>query len=481
MERQTRDAKVLVVDDEKLKRVSLSAELEAAGYAVVACPTADEAMEDLKNADFDVIVTDLKMPGMDGLTFLKKVKRLRPETVVIVITAYGTVDSAVEAMQAGAHDYIAKPFSDEELVFKIDKVLAYDRSVRENTELRKRLGEKVGFDGIVGQSSAMRRVLDMVERVLESDCSLLLSGETGTGKELVATAIHYNSHRRDGPFVPVSCAALTSSLLESELFGHERGAFTGALKQKRGRFERAGGGTLLLDEVDDIPLDVQVKLLRVLESGSFERVGGEGPLTPDVRILAATKRDLEQLVEEGKFREDLYYRLNVVHVSLPPLRERADDIPRMAQHFLAEFRGDKRIKGISGAAMECLICYHWPGNVRELRNAMERAVALCRTAEIQTEDLPEALRRRPREGSIVALSLDGQESVSMSAVIGQTERELIRWAMGRASGNQIHAAEILGVPRTTLQSKLAKLNTAKGVADASASGAETSAGSVDAD
>ncbi len=481
MERRTKDAKVLVVDDEKLKRVSLAAELESAGYTVSTRPSADEALEDVKNVDFDVVVTDLKMPGMDGLTFLKKIKLLRPQTVVIVITAYGTLDSAVEAMRAGAHDYIAKPFSDEELALKIDKVLAFGRSIRENIELRKQLGERVGFANIIGESAALRRALDMIEKVIDCDCSVLLSGETGTGKELVATAIHYDSHRRDGPFVPVSCAALASSLLESELFGHERGAFTGAVKQKRGRFERATGGTLFLDEVDDIPLDIQVKLLRVLESGRFERVGGEEALDSDVRVLAATKRDLEQLVKEGEFREDLYYRLNVVHISLPPLRARADDIPRLALHFLEELRGAKQIEGFSGAAMDCLVRYYWPGNVRELRNAVERAVALCGTAEIQAEDLPETLRRRSREGSMVALNLDGQESVSMPTVIGETERELIQWAMDKASGNQIRAAELLGVPRTTLQSKLAKLHAVETDADTSAVEAETSAGPLGVD
>ena len=478
---QTKGAKVLVVDDEKLKRASLSAELEAAGYSVSARPTADEALEDIKNVDFDVVVTDLKMPGMDGLTFLKKIKLLRPQTIVIVITAYGTLDSAVEAMRSGANDYIAKPFSDEELVVKIDKVLAFGRSARENIELRRQLGERVEFTNIIGESEAMKRALGMVDKVVDCDCSVLLSGETGTGKELVATAIHYNGHRRDGPFVPVSCAALTSSILESELFGHERGAFTGADKQKRGRFERADGGTLFLDEVDDIPLDLQVKLLRVIESGRFERVGGEETLSTDVRLLAATKLDLEDQIREGKFREDLYYRLNVVHISLPPLRARAGDIPRLAEHFIEELRRGKPIEGFSSAAMVCLAGYSWPGNVRELRNAVERAIALCTTEEVQAGDLPETLRRNLRKGSVVAVELDGRERVDMPEVIADAERELIRWAMDKVAGNQIRAAELLGVPRTTLQSKLAKLNTPASPADASAAQAGTSAEGPGAD
>ncbi len=480
MEPQIKRAKVLVVDDEKLKRASLAAELGAKGYEVTTRPSANEAMDDIKGIDFDVVVTDLKMPGMDGLAFLRKIKLLRPETVVIVITAYGTVDSAVNAMRTGAHDYIAKPFSDEELVLKIDKVLAFGRSARENVELRRRLGERVGFANIIGESAAMQRALDLIEQVVDSDCSVLISGETGTGKELVATAIHYNSHRRDGPFVPVSCAALASSLLESELFGHERGAFTGAVKRVRGRFERADGGTLFLDEVDDIPIDVQVKLLRVIESGRFERVGGEETLASAVRLVAATKRDLERVVKEGKFREDFYYRLNVVHIFLPPLRARVDDIPRLARHFLEQLRESKQIEGFSREAMKCLVRYRWPGNVRELGNAVERGVTLCRTKEIQLEDLPETLRRSSGGDSTVSLDLDGRERVDMPKVIADTERDMIQWAMAKASGNQIRAAELLGVPRTTLQSKLAKLNAAGVDADASAADDGASAAELDA-
>ena len=449
-------ASILIVDDELIKRSILEDELTAAGYSVTTAANTLEAEPALAQTCFDVVLTDLRMPGQDGLSFLHELKARRPDQAVIVMTAYGTVQTAVEAMKLGAFDYLQKPFSTEELLLKLDRLLHYERLALENETLRQQLGRGAETH-IVGQSEPMRRMLARIHAVAATDATVLIQGESGTGKELAARVIHETSFRSSGPFVAVSCAALPKDLVEGELFGHEAGAFTGATRRRIGRVELAHGGTLLLDDVDDIPLGVQVKLLRVLQERTFERVGGEHPLSVNIRVIAATKRALAAMVEAGEFREDLFYRLNVVPLHVPPLRERPDDIPLLVEHFLEKLAVKLNMGPvtITPRALARLRAHGWPGNVRELEHVLERMVALTRKGELDEEDVPELMSRSDATG-LVSLSLADVDSVQMTAVLAEVEAHMVRWALARSQGNLARAAELLGIPRSTLQYKLRK-------------------------
>ncbi|MBI5286881.1 MAG: sigma-54-dependent Fis family transcriptional regulator, partial [Deltaproteobacteria bacterium] len=355
--------KVLIVEDEKIKRITLTDALLKAGYEVESFHDPVEALKVFKEDEFDVVVTDLRLPRMEGVDLLREIKSIRPSTHVIIMTAYGTVESAIKAMKLGAYDYITKPFSSEELILNLERLKEFKEVVEENIKLKKEITSRYSFDNLVGKSGGMQRIYNLIETVAPRGTTVLIVGESGTGKELIAHAIHYNSPRRDKPLVKFSCAALTESLLESELFGHEKGAFTGAFKEKKGRFELANGGSIFLDDVDDIPLSMQPKLLRVLQEREFERVGGVRTVKVDVRFICATKVGLDVKVKDGRFREDLFYRLNVVSIKLPPLRERREDIPLLVEHFLNKYCNPGEKKTFTQEAIKAFMDYDWPGNV----------------------------------------------------------------------------------------------------------------------
>lgn len=452
--------RILVIDDEKLKRVTLKTQLGDDGYHVVVGESALVGLEKMKASDFDVVITDLRMPSMDGLTFLREIKKRSPRTEVIVMTAFGTVENAVEAMKEGAYDYIAKPFHYDELSIKLNRLSDYQKGIVTIEALQKKIQSQYGYQDMIGHSAIMRQAFDRADAVADSNTTILIQGKTGTGKELMANALHYNSRRRNGPFIKLSCALLHREILESELFGHEKGAFTGALHQKRGRFELANDGSIFLDDVDDIPIDLQVKLLRVIQERTFERVGGEKSQELNVRVICATKKDLSQMVAEGKFREDLYYRLNVVKIELPSLRERREDISLLTQHFLTKFANEKdeMLKKFSADAQLVLLNHHWPGNVRELENVVEHAVTLGKNELLGKEDLPDYLMEARGQGNFITFEIAESEKIDYSAALLEVEAKLIAWALKRADGNQAKAAEILDIPRTTLRDKLGRIN-----------------------
>jgi DNA-binding NtrC family response regulator len=446
--------KVLVVDDERNTREGLRRALSEK-YDVVTAAGGRRALEILQSDVIAVMLTDLRMPEMDGLTLIQRALALDPAPICIVLTAYGTVERAVEAMRRGAYDFLTKPVNLDKLEMVVERALKQRETEDENVRLRRQLSEKYGFENIIGASDAMRSVFEVVEQVAPTRATVLIEGESGTGKELVAQAIHQLSPRAKGPHVVVHCAALSSSLLESELFGHEKGAFTGAAERRLGRFELADGGTLFLDEVSAIPAETQVKILRVLEAQRFERVGGERTIEVDVRVVAASNRDLGSMVEEGVFREDLFYRLNVVTVSLPPLRERREDIPLLVNHFIGTFseQNGKSVTGITSEAMQALAGYDWPGNVRELRNTVERMVVLTRGDRITVRDVPAPIR--PRGGTARSPS-----AVRSGMTVQEAERELIAQTLREQNGNRTRAAELLGISRRTLHRKLREYNLA---------------------
>ncbi|MFW6217118.1 MAG: sigma-54-dependent transcriptional regulator, partial [Desulfohalobiaceae bacterium] len=381
---------VLVIDDEQNYLLLLETLLEDEGYSVTTLQDPELALDYLTESEVDVLVTDMKMPKVSGQDILERVRRDYPHIPVLIMTAYGSIDGAVEAMKCGAFDYINKPFSNSELLLSVSKAAQMSQAERQNRQLRQSLQEKYGVHQIIGRSRPMRQVLDLVDRVAPSSSNVLITGESGTGKELVAQALHYSSPRAKGPFVSVNCMALNPGVLESELFGHEKGSFTGATVKKRGRFETAHKGTLFLDGIGEFSTDLQVKLLRVLQEHSFERVGGDRPVHVDIRLITATNKDLSQEVEKGNFREDLYYRLNVVNIHVPPLRERAEDIPLLAAHFLhiASQENQKQVSSFSPEALQALSAYSWPGNVRQLENVVERSVVLARGEQISHDELP---------------------------------------------------------------------------------------------
>ncbi len=459
-------ARILVVEDEPKMRRLLELQLGEEGYTVVLAATAEEGLKRLGQDGADLVVTDLKLPGMDGLKFLQALKKHDALLPVIIMTAYGTVETAVEAMKAGAHDYVLKPFSMEEMKLIIGRALDVNRLREENRQLREALGTKYKFENMVAGSPLMQEVLATVVRVAPTRSTVLIGGESGVGKDLIARAIHQHSPRRDGPFVKINCSAIPENLLESELFGYEKGAFTGATTSKPGKFELADAGTIFLDEIGDVIPAVQVKLLRVLQEREFERLGGTKTIRVDVRIVAATNQDLRAALEQGTFRQDLYYRLNVVPVNLPALRERKEDIPALVNHFLTHFSKEsgKAIRGITPGALRVLEAYHWPGNVRELENAIERATVLAAGDVIDVADLR---LETPPGRSEPGLGGASEIFLPEGMTLDQYEEELIREAMRRTSDNKSQAARLLGLTRNTLRYRLSKM----GIADEA--GAET--------
>ncbi len=449
--------RILLVEDEKLKRISLTDALERKKFSVVPCENPLEALAILEEDNaVDVIVTDLKMPKMNGIDFIKKVRHFDKDVPIIVVTAYATVETAVDAMKLGAYDYITKPFTTEELILVLDRLRDYQEIVKENIYLRSKVRKQYRFENIIGRSKSMQEVYRIIQTVADSDATVLIQGESGTGKELIANAIHFNSHRSHKPLICVSCAALTESLFESEMFGHEKGAFTGAVREKKGRFELADGGTIFLDDVDDIPLASQVKLLRVLQEKTFERVGGMKSISVDVRVVAATKVNLLEKVSKNEFREDLYYRLNVVPIQLPPLRERKEDIPLLVEHFIRKYQKTSRVTKFSNEAMKALLAYDWPGNVRELENIVERVCTLTAREMVEVDDLPDFLLT-PSPGGIPVGEWRGDRSrLDFAKLVQSYEKELLLWALKKAGGNRSKASKILQLKRTTLQDKLKK-------------------------
>jgi two-component system response regulator AtoC len=443
--------RVLVVDDDRSMCELLQAGLVRRGFEVTWRTSAAEALAAMSEGDFDVIVTDLNMPGTNGLELCERVTANRPDVPVVVITAFGSLDTAVAAIRAGAYDFITKPFEMDVLRLTLDRAVQHHRLRDEVKRLRQAVTESRGFGEILGSSPPMRQVLDLVNRAAESDATALITGESGTGKELVARALHQHSRRHDGPFIAVSCAAMPEALLESELFGHVRGAFTDAKIPRTGLLLQASGGTLLLDEIGDMPLELQPKLLRALEDRRIRPLGENSERPFDVRLVCATNRDLEADVEEKRFRADLFYRINVIHIELPPLRERDGDVLPLAQHFVQHFSRavGKPVAGVSTTAAEKLLAYSWPGNVRELRNCIERAVALTRFEEIVVEDLPEKVQNYRRSRVVVDLD-DTASLVTMEEV----ERRYILRVLEAAGGQRTKAAQILGLDRKTLYRKL---------------------------
>jgi DNA-binding NtrC family response regulator len=450
-------ASILIVEDEVKMRRLLEMNLEEQGFATFSAGDAETGLKLLNQNPIDLVLTDFRLPGMNGIEFLQAAKRVNAAVPVIIMTAYGSVESAVEAMKVGASDYVLKPFSLEELTLVVRKELDSSHLREENRSLREALGRRYKYENIVARSANMQAVLALVERVAPTNATVLIGGESGVGKDLIARAIHQHSHRASGPFVKINSTAIPETLLESELFGYEKGAFSGATTSKPGKFELANKGTLFLDEIGDVPQSIQVKLLRVLQEREFERLGGTKTLKVDVRLIAATNRDLRAALEEGTFREDLYYRLNVVAIDIPPLREHKEDIPDLARFFLEKFAREsgEPAKQITPAAIEALVGFHWPGNVRELENILQRAVALSSGSVIDAADVHFDLPvSRPSAGSAPVLP----EGMTLE----QWEEEIIREALRRANGNKSQAARSLGLSRNALRYRLSKM----GVPDA---------------
>ena len=445
---------VLIVDDEKVQREILEGFLIKQGYGAATAEDGRKALERLRGGTFDLVITDYRMPGMDGIALLKEVRRLHPEMVVVMMTAYGTVETAVAAMKEGAYDYLTKPIDLDELLLLVQRIEREMGLDRENRALKEQLREKFKVDFIISASRGMEEALNLAGRVAQSQATVLILGESGTGKELIARAIHYSSPRADKPFIKVNCAALPENLLESELFGHEKGAFTGAIARRIGRFEQAGQGSIFLDEIGDLSPSLQMKLLRVLQEKEFERVGSNQTIKSDVRVIAATNRNLEDLIKKGTFREDLYYRLNVVTISLPPLRERKEDISLLIEHFLKKYNQEnkKAVTSLSKEARDLLMQYDYPGNVRELENFIERAVVLCRGDALTMQDLPLNLRQGKGE-----MLLEGdREGRSLPDALEEIERQWIAKALEKSGGVQTKAAEELGISERVLRYKMKK-------------------------
>jgi two-component system NtrC family response regulator len=448
---------VLIVDDEKNYPPILSAVLEEEGFEALTAYSGEEALSVLKNSDVDLVLTDMKMPTLDGIELLERIKEKDPGLPVIMMTAHGTVEKAVEAMQKGAYNYILKPFDNERLVIYVNKAIQMYRVIKENRRLRETVESQFSFGNIIGKSSKMQDIFELIYKVAPATASILIEGESGTGKDLVAKSIHYNSPRRDHPFIAVNCSALAESLLESELFGHEKGAFTGAVATKKGRFELAEGGTLFLDEVGELSPSLQVKLLRVLQEKIFERVGGLRQVAVNFRLITATNKRLREEVQKGRFREDLYYRLNVVYIDLPPLRQRLEDLRLLVDHFIGKYMTERRmgvpVKGIEREVEQIFYRHDWPGNVRELENTIERAMVLCPDDIIRVSDLPREFRS----------SLTGEpqlENIPLDAKLFETltdiEKKMLLRALKSCNNVQSEAAQLLGIGRSGFNKKLKK-------------------------
>jgi len=450
---------ILIVDDEKNYLLVLSAVLQDEGYEVLTAQGGHEALEIQKSSDLDLILTDMKMPAMDGIELLENIKAVDPDLPVIMMTAHGTIDKAVEAMQKGAYSYILKPFDNERLTIYVKKAVALYQVVKDNRRLRETVESQYRFGNFIGKSKPIRDVFEMIRKVAPSNATVLIEGESGTGKELVAKSIHFNSPRRDKPFIAVNCSALAESLLESELFGHEKGAFTGAVARKKGRFELADHGTLFLDEIGELSQNLQVKLLRVLQEKTFELVGGTRPITADIRVIAATNKNLKEEMISGRFREDLFYRLNVVRIGLPPLKQRKEDIHLLVNHFFNKYASERKVdialKGVDQEVDRLFFDYSWPGNVRELENLIERVMILCPNDTVRVSDLPMDFRDNVHN----ALHLEGIPSdAPLYETLATVEKAMIERALKMADNVQAHAAAILGIGKSGLNQKIKKYN-----------------------
>jgi two-component system NtrC family response regulator len=448
------ETRILVMDDEEQERNRIVTFLVDRKFEVLGVASVAEAMETIKRERFDLFLTDCNIPGVDALRTSGEARKLNPDMAVIIMTSFGTIETAVKAIKAGAYDYLPKPIDLEQLALLIERISERQNLIRENSELKEQLRERYKFDEIVSTSHAMEEALNLAGRVAASTATVLLRGESGTGKELVAKAIHYHSSRANAPLIKVNCAALPETLLESELFGHEKGAFTGASAKRIGRFEAADTGTIFLDEIGELTPGMQVKLLRVLQEREFERIGGSQTIKVDVRVITATNRDIEKDIREGKFREDLYYRLNVVSVVIPPLRDRKEDIPALMEHFIKKYAEEnkKAISGVAAEARDLLMRYAYPGNVRELENIIERAVVLAKRGTITTADLPLHLQGAGNDAPVPAVLLKGQLNETLDTV----ERGLILDALKGSNGVQTRAAERLGISERVLRYKLKK-------------------------
>lgn len=445
--------RILVVDDDESLRRVTQVQLEQVGFRTLTAADGTEALKILQRSPIDLVITDLKMPGISGLELLRRIRMEYPDISVVMLTAFGTIETAVEAMKAGAYDYITKPVHADELELVARRSLEHLQLLEENRTLRRSLDAKYGFENIIGQSKSLLHLLDMASRAAQTDATVLIHGETGTGKELLAKAVHFNSRRREKPFVTINCGAIPKDLLESELFGHVKGSFTGAVAHRKGKVESADGGTLFLDEIGEMQLELQVKLLRLLQQGEIEKVGAPSASTVDVRIISATHRNLEARIEDSAFREDLYYRLSVIPLELPPLRERVDDIPHLVLHFFSKVKQkhDRQNLTLPSSLMPYFSNYRWPGNIRELENVIERFVVLTPGNEITVSDLPPFLRRE--HPSLDNLNIDlPSQGISLETI----EKELILKALEKFKGNQTHAAKYLDISRKTLIYRMEK-------------------------
>ena len=461
------NGKILVADDNELNKETLTEILIDEGYDVKAVNDGREGIEAFLEDKYDLVITDLKMPNVDGLEFLKYIKDANKDNIVIMITGHGTVNAAVSAMKMGAFDFISKPIKDDLVKLSVSRAMNFAKLRDENVSLKEHLKERQDFDKIIGYSDCMKKVFDTIDKVSNSDSTVLITGESGTGKELVARAIHFKSDRKNSPMIPVNCGAIPEELLESELFGHEKGAFTGAIRNRMGRFELAQGGTIFLDEIGDMSPSLQVKVLRVIQEKQFERIGGVKTITADVRIIAATNQDLEAAVAEKKFREDLFYRINVIPINLPSLRERGSDILILANHFLSTFNKlkKKNVERISPDAVNYLMRYNWPGNVRELQNLIEMLVVMKEEGEIGIDDLPAKIRNAQGESASSTPVVFSEEGIDFNDHVSRLEKELLLKALKMSGGVKNRAAKLLNLNRTTLVEKLKRLNISGGWVD----------------
>jgi DNA-binding NtrC family response regulator len=450
-------AKILIAEDDDLSRENLAELLSECGYNVQAVRDGREAMETFPCDTYDLVITDLRMPHVDGLQFLEFVKEANPENIVIMLTGYASVKSAVEAMKLGAFDYMAKPLKSDIVQLTVERALTFAKLKKENIVLKDHLKKKIDFGKIIGYSDGMKKVFEMIEKVASSDSTVIIYGESGTGKELVARAVHFNSDRAVKPLVTVNCGAIPEELLESELFGHEKGAFTGAIRSRIGRFELAQEGSIFLDEIGDMSPSLQVKLLRVIQEKQFERIGGMKTINADVRIIAATHQNLEKAVEENRFREDLYYRINVIPIHIPPLRERRADISILITHFLRRFNESKKkmISNVTPQAMSCMMKYSWPGNVRELQNLIEMIVVMKEEGSIEIGDLPDKIRfnKKRTEKIITGIEIP-DEGLNLNHAVNQFENDILQKALEKSGGVKSRAAKLLNLNRTTYVEKL---------------------------
>lgn len=450
---------ILVIDDEEVLRKALDRYLKAQGYNVASFSDWQEGIDLLKRKSFDLLLVDLMLPGASGIDVIRKAREVQPGIVCIVMTGYGTIPSAVEAIRAGAYHYVTKPFDLDDIGSLVAKALEHVQLREENRQLKRQLQSRYGFENIIGGGPAMKEVFRLVEKIADTDSTVLVTGESGTGKELIARAVHYRSRRADKPFVAVNCAAIPEGLLESELFGHMKGAFTGAVANRPGKFELADRGTIFLDEIGDMSAKLQVKVLRALQERVIQPVGSSKSFEVDIRVIAATNQDLESAVSEGRFREDLYYRLNVIPIHLPPLRERREDIPILIRHFLEKYNREnqKQVTGFSSEAMEVLGHYRWSGNVRELENLVERLVVLKGGGLVQAEDLPTTFHNGKKALVPEEVSFP-EEGIDLKGMVENFELQLIQKALDRSGGNKNRAAQLLRMNRTTLIEKLKKMN-----------------------